>query len=183
MTTPTVHPFSGTTIEEAQNYLRVHMKKGVACPCCRQHVKVYKRPLSAPMARWLVWLVRTWRALFYNGQRPDKPGEKIWVDIRRAPVRGGDYAKLVHWGLVEQKPKDANSNKDTKDSGMWAPTPAGIEFVRNRTKVPSHVYLYDNRRMKIDDDRIQLISIIEALGKKYSYAEVMSADINVEVPL
>jgi len=181
-----------TTVEQARDWLRarvfgktVRAKQGARCPCCKQYVKIYKRALGAPMARWLIWLVRTWDHQF--GSKRDllsDPANSAWVDIRQSPVRGGDYAKLLHWGLVEQKSdvleKKNNGAKDTKDSGLWRPTFAGIDFARGKTKVASHVYLYDN--VKIGEESDQQITIKEALGKKFSYSELMKAPINVEVP-
>lgn len=182
------------TIADGKDWLRVHAKKGARCPCCTQYVKIYKRPLGAPMARWLIWLVRTWEQLDKTryGSTPrfgfDRKFEEgnsrgVWIDIRNSPVRGGDYAKLVHWGLVENKAdvvKKDNGAKDTRDSGLWRPTYKGIDFVHRRIEVPSHVLLYDNRKIGEED---KLIDISEALGKKHSYRELMNAPINVDIPV
>jgi hypothetical protein len=172
-----------TTVAQAVDWLRVQSKtkKGARCPCCKQYVKIYKRALGAPMARWLIWLVRTWMHKFELPMLKFS-NNSAWVDIRLAPVRGGDYAKLVHWGLIEHKldvvEKD-NGAKDTKDSGYWRPTFAGIDFVKGALRVPSHVYLYDNLKL---GQETREITIMEALGKKWSYEELMNAPINVEVP-
>jgi len=136
------------------------------------------------MARWLIWLVRTWDHKFGKTRLLRTLDNKAWIDIRLSPVRGGDYAKLLHWALVEHKldvleKKKKNGAKDTRDSGLWRPTFAGIDFVAGRQQVPSHVYLYDN--IKIGEEKM-LISIQEALGKKHSYEELMSTPIHVEVP-
>jgi hypothetical protein len=177
-----------TTVEQARDWLRarvfgesVRAKQGARCPCCKQYVKIYKRPLGAPMARWLIWLVRTWQHKFHL-KNLKTANNDAWIDIRLAPVRGGDYAKLLHWGLIEHKldvVKKDNGAKDTKDSGYWRPTFKGIDFVKGALKVPSHVYLYDN--IKIGEEE-RLITIMEALGKKFSYEELMNADIDVKVP-
>ena len=171
-----------TTIAQAKDWLRLRADKGARCPCCKQYVKIYKRVLGSQMARWLIWLVRTFEQLPEYAPtmlaNPPAPLRKIgWVDIRQSPVRGGDYAKLVHWGLVEQKQN--NSEKDTKDSGLWRPTFRGIDFVHRRIMVPSHVYLYDNIKLKEEPRKIM---IDDALGKKFSYSELMGAPVSVEIP-
>lgn len=180
---------AATTLAQATDWLRLRADKGVRCPCCKQYVKIYKRTLGSQMARWLIWLVRTWEHVDKGsyGSTPRFESTRraphgAWVDIRLSPVRGGDYAKLAHWGLVEQKPNDGkkdNGAKDTKDSGYWRPTYKGIDFVRRRITVPSHVYLYDNVKLKEEE---RMISIDDALGKKYSYDELMNAPVHVEVP-
>lgn len=170
-----------TTVAQAKDWLRYRAKKGVRCPCCKQYVKIYKRPLGAPMARWLIWLVRTWQHKFKLAKLKS-PSNDAWIDIRLAPVRGGDYAKLLHWGLVEHKLdvlEKKNGARDTRDSGFWRPTFAGIDFVKGALKVPSHVYLYDN--VKIGEEKRE-ITIMEALGKKHSYEELMRAPIHIDVP-
>lgn len=169
------------TVAQVKDWLRTRAKKGARCPCCKQYVKIYKRPLGAPMARWLIWLVRTWDHKFEPCMLKTVDNA-AWIDIRLSPVRGGDYAKLLHWGLVQHKLdvlEKKNGAKDTRDSGFWRPTFKGIDFVKGGTQMASHVYLYDN--VKIGEEK-QLISIQDALGKKHSYKELMSAPIHVEVP-
>ena len=46
--------------------------------------------------------------------------------------------------------------------------------------VPSHAELYDNRLLGFSDEQI---SIHDALGKRFNYTELMSAQVTVEVPV
>lgn len=184
-----------TTVAQAKDWLRLRAKKGARCPCCKQYVKIYRRALGAPMSRWLIWLVRTWEqndkqlpGVRFAFDRRFEEGTSAghWVDIRQSPVRGGDYAKLVHWGLIEQKPnlnEKKNGAKDTKDSGLWRPTYKGLDFAHGRSKVPSHVHLYDNIKISVTGAEEPLVTIMQTLGKKYSYSELMSAPVRVEVPV
>lgn len=175
------------TLAQAKDFLRVRAKKGAYCPCCKQYVKVYKRVLGSQMARWLIWLVRTWTQQ-QAGIRSPISGRLFrleenhpWIDVKQSPVRGGDYAKLVHWNLVEHKANTGDASK--RDSGLWRPTHAGIRFVHNQLLVPSHVLLYDNKLLNWKDDSITQINIIDALGKKFDYSELMGSPVNVEVPV
>lgn len=164
-----------TTLADAKDWLRVRGKKGARCPCCRQHVEIYRRVLGSQMARWLIWLVRTWE---HQGQgHPDKL-QNTWIDIRQAPVRGGDYAKLRYWSLVEQK--TSSRKADERDIGLWRPTYKGIDFVYRRVSVPSHVYVYDEQPLKFEE---RTVSVVEALGKRFSYQELMSAPVHIQVPV
>lgn len=169
-----------TSIAQAKDWLRFRAKKGCRCPCCKQYVKIYKRALGSQMARWLIWLVRTWDHKF-QPRMLKRVDNEAWIDIRLSPVRGGDYAKLLHWGLVQHKIDvlEKNGGRDKRDSGLWRPTFKGIDFVNGKVKMPSHVYLYDN--MKIGEESA-LITIEQALGKRHSYKELMSAPIHVDVP-
>lgn len=153
------------TVTSAKNWLRAHAERGAICPCCKQYVKIYRRALGTQMARWLIWLVRSWEHTPMH-----------WIDVKESPVRGGDYAKLLHWGLVEQKQPSRDS--DTKDTGLWRPTHLGIDFVMRRTRVPSHVYIYNNNRLKFE---AHTVDIVEALGKRFSYKELMNAPVQVRV--
>lgn len=136
---------------------------GARCPCCGQVCKVYKRHINSPMARFLIWLVRSYE------QRPR------WIHLKQFPMiqnrrGGGDYGKLVHWGLVEQKPNTDDPDKRT--SGEWRPTPKGIEFAHMRITVPDAVFLYDNVLQGFSDKKVD---IQHALGTEFSYQELMSA--------
>jgi len=178
------------TVADVKRWLRVHAPKGAVCPCCKQHVKIYRRALGSQMARWLIWLVRTWEQK-QAGVRSPVSGQLMhlecnhpWIDVKLSPVRGGDYAKLIHWELVEHKVNEPKQKRPDgsrpKDSGLWRPTFKGIDFVHQRLSVPSHMTLYCNLLLEQSDD---LIKIHQALGKKFDYHKLMNAPINVEVPV
>jgi hypothetical protein len=158
------------TLEVAKNWLRPRAKQGAYCPCCKQHVKVYRRALGSQMVRWLIWLVRVFEQL-------PKTADGGWVNIKESPVRGGDYGKLVHWGVVESR---SNSDPALRTSGLWRPTAKGIDFVQQRIALPSHVVLYNNEIMAFSDETIK---IREALGKRFDFAELMNAPVKVQVPV
>lgn len=155
-----------TTLAEAQAIVEHGRAEGIPCPCCEQFCKLYKRKLNSAMAAWLVWLVVEYEK---------SPG---WIDIRTSPVRGGDYAKLLHWNLVLQRPKD-KSDRVRRTSGHWMPTPTGIEFAHGRGWVPSHVFLYNNKREGYSEETV---TVHGALGKKFNYSELMGAFLNPGKP-
>lgn len=199
MPTYFTHDPDQATVSDVKRWLRVTAPKGAICPCCKQHVKIYRRVLGSQMARWLIWLVRTWETLLpergihprpaaqlHDRLSPEGPDHRDWwIDIKQSPVRGGDYAKLVHWGLIEQKETELPRKHRTdgarpKDSGLWRPTCKGIDFVHRRIAVPSHVVLYKNQLLGVGEDPIR---IHQALGKKFDYEQLMRAPVNVEVPV
>lgn len=152
-----------TTLERARNWLSAHLSEGARCPCCHQYTKIYQRKLYSSMAASLVALYK-------------KADDGAWVhkrDLVKHPTLsttfgGGDFAKLSYWELIEEKAKDDSEDKRT--SGWWRITPKGIQFVTSRCLVPEYIELYDGRLIGFSGKQI---TITEALGKKYSYSELM----------
>ena len=147
--------FNGDTLQAARREIREQIDEGVTCPCCGQYAKRYKRAIYSTMARGLIWLVR---------ESKRTPGG--WVDIKRAPVRGGDYAKLGHWGMITQ----AEPSGASKRSGLWRPTEKGIQFAYSAIRVPSHVFLFNGT---VDGWADTTVDIREALGHRFDYLELM----------
>jgi len=152
---------SGQTIEDAQQYIWQHRRRGVACPCCDRVCKVYKRTVTGGMARWLIELVKLWR----------KTGGR-WVDITQKPMtdyhRSGDYGKLVYWGLCEPKPN--TDRRKTRRSGLWRPTELGVAFVSDQKPIARYCHVYLNKPIAFSGPDV---TIQQALGTKFSYADVM----------
>jgi hypothetical protein len=55
---------------------------------------------------------------------------------------------------------------------MWKPTELGIKFVKNEINLPKHIFLYNNKFLKFSDEKI---NVIEALGDKFNYDELMNS--------
>ena len=149
------------TIQEAKTHLRENFDKGTGCPCCGQFVKRYRRSIYGTMARMLI--------AFY---RLKHPGFMHVNDVIRltglADYRCGDWAKLVYWGLIEEKSKGKNEDKRT--SGYWRITDRGKEFVEGALTVPKYIYLYNQKYMGNDGPEVH---IRDCIGKKFSYEELM----------
>jgi hypothetical protein len=96
-----------------------------------------------------------------------------WVYVQRdAPrhvVRSNEIGKLVHWGLVKQKPGEGTS---ARTSGLWKPTEFGIAFALGKVGVSSHIHLYNNIMVGMEDSTVM---VREALGDKFDYDELMRA--------
>lgn len=146
-------------------YVEVNAQKegpGVACPCCGQRCKVYTRRINSALARFLIWLVRSYE---------ENPR---WIHIREFPMiqnrrGGGDFAKLVHFGLLEQQSNEDDRTKRT--SGYWKPLQKANDFVYRRIDLPVYVRLYDNIPQGFSDTRI---TIEQCLGQQFNYEELMS---------
>lgn len=144
---------------EARAWLRKQAAaKGAKCPCCRQLAKIYRRAINSGQARILLdWWARC-------GTAPVK-----LTDAVRTP--GGDYAKLRWWGLIEDM---RDRREDGGSAGVWRVTDLGARFARDQTRIPRHVYVYDNRLLRVDHDG-ETVSIREALGGRFDYDAMMRA--------
>lgn len=156
-------PLIFESLEDARDFVFQNLEEGVQCPCCDQQAKLYKRPLNSTMARGLIWLVGE------SGPNLD------WVGVSQDGPKwlvkaGGEFAKLAHWGLIEEMPKDPlDTTKRT--SGWWRPTFKGRQFAKNTIKVPKRVHLYNNEVQGWDDETI---SIVDALGTKFDYRDLIA---------
>jgi hypothetical protein len=142
------------TLQEAREHLYSNLEDGLHCPCCGQYAKRYKRNINSQMAQWLIWLVQQSR-------------DDAWVDVKEADLRGGDYAKLQHWNLVERR---VNEDPEKRTSGLWRPTPKGVQFAKGEISLPQYVLLYNNEVLGHTGN---LIGIRAALGTKFDYDELM----------
>jgi hypothetical protein len=163
-----------TTLQEAKVWLRARFGKGATCPCCNQFVKLYRRPMNKSMAFVLLLIARYYRRYDVRPDDwlhvPSYINEVVASNPRRSAAVRGDWAKLKFWGLIEEKP-------DVRDDGSprvgyWRLTPLGRQFVAREVKVPSHVYIYNGEPLQRSVD--ELVTIDDALGTEFSYAEIMA---------
>lgn len=147
------------TIQEAKQHLRDNFHKGVACPCCGQFVKLYRRTLYDRMAFGLI------RLYGLSGGIPGKPFHVREIYNDEHP---GDFAKLAYWDLIEEQIRPGTNKKS---SGEWVLTEQGRAFVEGGT-VSKAVYIYNNLLYRTDPEQIK---IKQALGEKYDYAELMNS--------
>ena len=165
--------FGADTLADARTTIE-QVKAGAAeaarCPCCDQFCKLYKQKLYSTMAAFLVKLVREHEKVRQASSQDQR--SEIWIDVRsseyfRDVTRNGNYAYLLHWGLVRQM---ENDDPKVRTTGMWQPTIRGIDFVNGRIRVSSHVYIFDNKVQSFEETQT---TIQAALGKRFDYSELM----------
>jgi len=107
-------------------------EKGGNCPCCGQHVQVYRRNIYKRMAKCIQWVCNV-----YTGE---------WIDLKDGPTfRGGDNAKLQLWKLIVPHPE--------KES-LYKPTKIAMEFVKNAFSIPKYCYVYDGNALGFSEERV-----------------------------
>lgn len=138
-------------------YRAANEKGGGTCPCCGQHVQVYRRRIYTRMAKVMQWLVDEF----------ERTGD--WVKLKDGPLfRGGDNAKLVYWGLAQTKPRrSVQTNK--RHSGEWMPTALGIRFVKGETQIPEYVHVYNGRVVGYSRS---LVSIADCLSGDFDLEDI-----------
>jgi hypothetical protein len=130
--------------------------KGTHCQACGQLAKKWRFRFHSTMARYLILLVRKYEATGdYAHVRELQDRENYCISMARK------------WGLVESEPHTPG----VRGTGRWRPTQDGIDFARNRSKIWSHVFFFDD---KVLGHTGKMISIVEALGKKFDYAELIN---------
>lgn len=149
---------SAETLSEAKKRYFDNLNEGSVCPCCERFGKKYERALYSTIVYQLLKVFRT-----YGTE---------WVHVNQLPRNGqGDFAKLRFWGFVEEQPKA--EDKDAKNSGVWRVTRRGIDFLKGRLQVKSHYVVYNRECLELKGN---LIGVQDALGKKFSYRELMGME-------
>lgn len=150
----------GMTLREARDKLRELLinDNALNCPCCTQRAQVYKRQIHASMARELI-----------KAYRIVTPGSFFRAfDVRQHSA--GDFAKLSYWGLIEE---EKARREDGGRSGWWCVTSKGEAFIRGHIVVPKICRVYNGKALGF---REPLISIRDALGKRFDYDELMRGE-------
>jgi hypothetical protein len=133
---PDPPPGLDTPLGEVRDWLRGRVEKGVRCPACEQFAKVYRRKIYAGMVRALVLM---WR----EGDM----SRRLYVHVPSIdPARGGDVAKLEHWGLIEE---ERTVRTDGGRAGYWRVTVRGQDWIERKTTVPQYARIYDGRLLSL----------------------------------
>jgi len=165
---------SRTTIDAAKEWLRNHTAKGGECPCCRQRVQFYNRPLTSSMAYVLILIDRYCRS---HTDWLHVPSHLSSLGVGEA-ARGGDWAKMVHWGLITREPGGVRRDKSSR-TGFWRTTDLGHAFVAGTASVRKHVLMYNKKPLPKEeqDPNPPLVSIRDSLGNRFDYEKLMAGGV------
>lgn len=130
---------------------------GTFCPCCTQHVQLYRRKLHSGMVASLISMYRSGGLLPVH--TPTVLGKKQ-----------ADEAKMRWWGLIEECDV---TRDDGGRAGWWRVTQLGEQFVLGRSRVPSHALVYLNDCEGFDGE---LVDVRQALGERFRYDDLMSGE-------
>lgn len=160
-------------ILRVQRYFAQQLEEGIDCPCCTRHAKRQRRLLGCGPARWLIELVY----LSDKGQAIHT-GEII-KSLKGNNVSGSDATSVLPlYGLIEAASDPAgginspppSAARAKRTSGFWRPTKLGRAFALDKVKVPAKVVTCLGVPEEFEGE---LVSIKDALGTKFNYAEIM----------
>jgi hypothetical protein len=131
------------------------------CPVCSRYAKIRAQGITSTMAYAMCWITME----SHHGLQ--------WANVNKEAPRvvlesGGAYAQLVHWSLIYQKVNDDDPTKKT--SGLWKPTPKGIDFALGKISVPKQVKVFNKRGLEFTAERV---TIHDCKGNLFDYQEVM----------
>lgn len=134
--------------------------KGFTCPCCGSFVKRYKRMLNSNMALVLIHL--------YCSGIKDYIHVEQFLNYKNLP-RSGDFHKLVLWGLLDKKTTKREDGSGR--NGYYKINQKSIDFILGLTKVQKKAIINNGVFEGLEGE---FITIQDALGSKFNYAELMS---------
>lgn len=144
-----------TTLKEAQAELRKNLEDGGICPCCKQHVQIYSRPITSSMAYALIIFYRYCKEKDLSLAH----AESVFKLVNVPASLRGDFSKLRFWGLI-----------NFLEDGFYNVTKEGEAFVTNQITVLSHVRLYNN---KMYGSFGKNVNIKDCLKKKFDLDKLM----------
>lgn len=122
------------------------------------------------MAAVLILLARGTREGQYVHLGEFIAGHKKLHPRARAAVRGGDFAKFVYWGFIENRPTEPGSKQP--ESGYWRITDEGRRFASGQIRAAAKAaFTYNERLYGFSEETT---SIREAVGDKFSYEELIA---------
>lgn len=155
-----------STIEEASAMVMSGRweRDGIHCPCCGQLSKVYRRSITRSMAKVAFAMYARGRADWHNV--PELLRTVPY--LRGAAGQGGDWAKLVYWGIVERV--QAERGDGSKRTGIAKLTDQGIAWMENRLTLRRWALVYDGDCIGFDGPDV---SIYDALPRDFEYREIL----------
>jgi hypothetical protein len=151
-------------------------KDGIICPVCDQKSKIYLRRIHRPIAIMMIMMYRLTGPLF-GYLHTNVLAMKCVQAGFRINTQGGDFVKLVYWGLIA-KPSRPAIKTATKDEGFWRLTPEGVAFVTRKLSVPRLALVRDGKFLGFRGDEV---TIEACLKEPFLYDKVMMAANAVEL--
>jgi hypothetical protein len=134
-------------------------EKGFVCEHCESYVKQYTRSFNANMALCILLLYR------FNVRGFIKVEDFL---IKNGQKRCGDFSYLIHYKFLERQ--EGKREDGSKRTGYYRLTSLGILFAEGKIGAKRKFVILHNKLMGFEGDDIY---IKEALGKKFSYEELM----------
>ena len=159
-------PNDATPLGEAKQWVQDRLEKGVSCPCCSQHAKVYRRNINYTIAAVLILLAR----------RAKENQTEQWLHVEKHIMNTGvfkvmprEWQKLRYWDLME--PNDLPAEDGNPHNGYWRIPDTGMQFAEGKIKVPKYVWVFNN--IVIAKSNKFMVDVHDCLKNKFNYSELM----------
>lgn len=153
-------------LEDVIEFVEENRKKGVECPCCSQYAKEYKRPVNLTMVETLqafaAYIGDGDRSVYHNAVDVSNQCE---IPRLKRNGFGGDFAKFVHYGILEQMPAERGKN-----SRHWRIGSEGWLFLEGKLAIPKFHHIYDNRLLGLSGPNM----FIHEFKNRFDFREVMA---------
>lgn len=147
-------------VAAARAVLRDHLADGIECPCCAQHAREYKRPLTAVAARALAALWRVHGTTF--GHLPTVARDHL-ADVSH---QGGYLVLSAHWGLMIPE----TLTRDDGRAGYWAVTAKGTDWLLGRAAVPKYARIYNGDLVRLEGPAF---TVLDAFAGQFDLDELL----------
>ncbi len=136
--------------------------KGYTCKCCGTFIKEYTRSFNCNMA---VLLLR----LYKHGKTGFVHIEKFLAE--NGYSRCGDFSYLVHYKLLQKLNEDRPDGSSR--NGYYKLTGTAVMFIEKKLTVSAKFKMFNGKFMGFEGEQIDIIT---ALGKRFSYNELMNKE-------
>ena len=159
-----------TVLKKLREIINGVGKSGVRCPVCDQYARINSYNLTNRMLGSLMILYEHFDKTKYH-HKDDISTKALEVLGKQAmsSAVSGEFAKMKHWGLIEEAEKD--ENKDSRTSGMWRITKRGGDFVEGKIQVPSYIHIYNSTLYGFSG---KMVYAVECCKNKFSYKELLN---------
>lgn len=147
-------------LEDARAYVAAGRGRGCTCPSCGQNCKIYPRPLTSEMVGCLFQIIQWFVA------------ENDWIEAKRLKKRGGDYAKLAYWKLIEFETAKPSGGRQ---AGRVKPTKLGVQFALGMVSVPARMLVYNTNVIGADNEESVTARDVKGFDYEGLFATVADA--------
>lgn len=157
-------PQGNWSLSRTRRYIRERIPEGINCPACRQHAKVYRRPIRTGWTYALALIatapIEIMDSLGFIHATSHINAMGKGTEAASGVAIAGDWQLMRHWRLI----------KPGEGRGMWRVTEMGMSFLSKKLSIPVACLLYNNALVGFDP---KLIRVDEADGAEFDLDAIM----------
>lgn len=151
------------TLAEARTWVMENVDgPGAVCPCCGQLARMYRRRLSGSISAAACLI---YREMFEHPENAWVHAPTLFRHTKTAVKGGGDYAKGVYWGILEER-----EDQPGQSLGWYRLTEVGTQYVLQQLALPEYLLVYQG---KVQGAEGRHITVLESLANEYDYEQLL----------